>query len=135
MAKSIFVKYITCSVAYESSSHRQAARWDVTYGSFDVIGNPFHKISGIIKCHKLYFIFHLLLRYIAEKFHWSSCSAMRTHMAIICSVHVTIFDFILILFSPVSTYIDKISDGKMQPLKVNVNFMVWYSKSLILCKA
>mmetsp|Transcript_6171 Transcript_6171/g.12685 ORF Transcript_6171/g.12685 Transcript_6171/m.12685 type:complete len:230 (+) Transcript_6171:169-858(+) len=40
-----------CGVAGKRHRHLEAFGWDVTNGGLDVVGNPFHKVGGVLVLH------------------------------------------------------------------------------------
>lgn len=54
-------------VAQEGNGHLASTRWDVTLGSEDVIGDPFHKVSRVLVLDVLHLLFDFLHRYFATE--------------------------------------------------------------------
>mmetsp|Transcript_58982 Transcript_58982/g.182729 ORF Transcript_58982/g.182729 Transcript_58982/m.182729 type:complete len:279 (+) Transcript_58982:134-970(+) len=54
-------------VSGKGHRHLQALRWDVADGDLDVVGDPLHKVGGVLVLHVEHLLVHLLRRHAAAE--------------------------------------------------------------------
>mmetsp|Transcript_61669 Transcript_61669/g.127620 ORF Transcript_61669/g.127620 Transcript_61669/m.127620 type:complete len:268 (+) Transcript_61669:189-992(+) len=74
----------SCGVAGESHGHLQSLWWDVADGCLDVVGNPLHKVGGVLVLDIEHLLIHLFRGHSAAE---ECCGCQVSTVSRVCCAH------------------------------------------------